>query len=68
LRSLGFSFKRQADRIDLYKKTGSHLRVEVRRRDWLDVDHVRSRLLRCGMPGDDVDGFFKQTDDGKSHP
>lgn len=40
LRSLKFEFKRQADRVDLYKQRGTTARVAVRRNQWHDETYA----------------------------
>lgn len=50
LRSLNFRFKRQADRVEVYKQSGTTRRVEVRRHDWHDETAVRTILRQAGMP------------------
>jgi hypothetical protein len=42
LRHLSFTFKRQADRVMIYKKRGSTRRVEVRRYDLHDEHYARA--------------------------
>jgi ribosome-interacting GTPase 1 len=58
LRSLKFKFKRQADRVEIYKQSGSTLRVEVRRHDWHDETAVRQILRHAKMPQAEIDGFI----------
>jgi hypothetical protein len=58
LRSLHFRFKRQADRVEIYKQSGSTRRVEVRRHDWHDETVVRTLLRQAGMPPNDINAFI----------
>lgn len=60
LRSLKFRFKRQADRVEIYKQSGSTLRVEVRRHDWHDETAARQILKHAGMPQAEIDQFITE--------
>jgi len=53
LRSLGYTFKRQADRVEIYKQKGTTARQEIPRRDWLDDEYA----LRS-IADDNPDSFF----------
>lgn len=59
LRELGYKFKRDCWRVSMYKR-GTH-RVEVRKRDFLDEDAVRSMLRQCGQSPEEIDAFIKCT-------
>jgi hypothetical protein len=61
LRSRGFEFKRQADRVMLWKQRGSSKRVAVRRHGAHDEDYVRSLLKQAGMTDEDIESFIRQT-------
>ncbi len=61
LRDLGYEFKRQADRVMIYKKSGGTTRIAVRRRDMLDVSYVRSLLKQAGLAETDIDTFVSAT-------
>lgn len=58
LGELRYSFKRQADRVMLYKRPGDHNYVTVPRKDLLDEDYVRATLLRSGCSKEDVERFI----------
>jgi len=58
LRSLHFRFKRQADRVEIYKQSGTTCRVEVRRHDWHDETAARTILRQAGMPPADIGAFI----------
>lgn len=58
LRQLKFSFKRQADKVELYVQAGTGLRCSVRRRDLLDPQAVRIALHQAGMPADEIERFI----------
>jgi hypothetical protein len=60
LRSLGFEFKRQADRVMLYKQRGTDVRVGVRRNQMHDEDYARTVLRLAGMPADKIEDFIRQ--------
>lgn len=65
LRSLGFTFKRQGERVMIWKKRGTTQRAEIRRIDLHDDAVARSILLRAGMPAVEVDAFIAQY--GRKH-
>ena len=58
LNGLEFSFKRQADRVMIYKKRGSTARINVRRITLHDEDYCRILLRQAGMPPDEIDRFI----------
>lgn len=60
LRELGFTFDRQADRVELYKKKGDTQRVTVRRKDCLAEETVKQTLAQCGMSAADILSFMGQ--------
>jgi hypothetical protein len=49
LRSKNFSFKRQADRIELWRQNGTTRRVELRRKDLHDVVAAKALLRQAGF-------------------
>ena len=59
LRSLDYTFKRQADRVMLYRQRGGTKRVAVRRRDLHDEDYVRVVLRQAGMPDENIELFIR---------
>jgi len=60
LRQAGFTFKRQADRVEIYKQKGTTTRVTVRRRDLLDAEHVSTVLRQAGLTEAEIATFFQQ--------
>ena len=58
LNGLNFSFKRQADRVMMYKKNGATDRVSVRRVTLHDDDYVRILLKQAGMSPEDIERFI----------
>jgi hypothetical protein len=67
LRSLNFSFKRQADRVMIYKQNGSTRRVGVRRRDYHDESSAREVLKLAGMPADKINEFIASAKKNNRH-
>lgn len=62
LRKLNFSFKRQTDRVDLYKQKGSPRRVSLSRNAMHDPAYVRILLSQAGMPPGEIESFIRETD------
>ncbi len=60
LRSLNYTFKRQADRVCIYKQRGTTKRVEVRRHNWHDEEYCAVLLKQAGMPTEDILKFIAQ--------
>lgn len=65
LRSLKFRFKRQADRVEIYKQSGTTRRVQLRRHDLHDETAARTVLKQAGMAQSDIDAFIESVK--KSH-
>lgn len=61
LRSLGYRFKKQTDRMMLYKRSGSSDRVMVRRNSAHSPEYARTVLKQAGMPPDQIDSFINST-------
>jgi hypothetical protein len=59
LRPLNFTFKRQADRVMIWKQRGSTLRVSVRRNSAHDEEYARTVLRQAGMPADEIEAFIR---------
>jgi hypothetical protein len=57
LRDLGFEFKRQADRVMIWKKRGTTCRVSVRRNSSHDIEYSRTVLKLAGMPEAEIEIF-----------
>jgi hypothetical protein len=62
LRKLKFSFKRQTDRVDLYKQKGSPRRVSLSRNAMHDPTYIRTLLKQAGMADAEIDNFIQETD------
>lgn len=60
LRLLGYRYKTQTERVELHKKSGSTNRVEVRKRDYQDVDTARATLRRAGMDANEIEKFIAE--------
>ncbi len=58
LRSLKFTFKRQSDRVSIYKQRGTTLRVSVRRNKKHDEMYARVILRQAGMLPAEIDSFI----------
>ena len=60
LRDLKYSFKRETDRVHLYKKPGNPTFATVPRKELLDEDNVCNTLKQCGCAQKDIDAFIKE--------
>lgn len=60
LSDLGFRYKRETDRVCLYKKPGNPDYVTVPRRDLIDEDYVATTLKRQGVSEEDAKRFVEQ--------
>jgi hypothetical protein len=58
LHELKYSFKRQADRVCLYKRPNDPHYVTVPRRDLLDEQYVRRTLQQCGCRAAEIEAFI----------
>jgi len=63
LRTLKFSFKRQTDRVEMYKQNGTTLRVQLSKRSMLDVDYAKCLLRSAGMAPEKIEQFIRETDE-----
>lgn len=61
LRSLNFTFKRQADRVTLWRQRGGVKRVAVRRNVAHSEDYAKSILRSAGMSEADIESFVRET-------
>jgi hypothetical protein len=57
LRSIGYSFKREAWRVQFFKK-GTH-RPAIPKRDILDDETAASILRQCKVSADDIASFLR---------
>jgi len=60
IRDLGFKYKRETDRVYLYKKPGNPSFITIPRSDLLDDDFVRVNLKLCGCSKEDIETFIAQ--------
>jgi hypothetical protein len=58
LRAAGFTHKRQAPRVDMWKQRGSLCMVMVARRDFLDRNYVQVVLAQAGLTKQQIAEFF----------
>lgn len=63
IRSKRFRFKRETERIDLYKQQGTSKRVEVRKRDNFDRRSAVYILKTAGFSDDEVRTFLTECDE-----
>lgn len=59
LRAHNFTFKRQSDRMMLWRQRGSQRRVQVRRNGSHDPDYVKTLLRQAGLTIEEIDAFFR---------
>lgn len=57
-RSLNYSFKRQTDRIDVYKERGSTRRVLIKKSASHTPEYARSILRSAGMDEEEIERFL----------
>lgn len=57
IRQLGFSFKRQADRVDIWRR-GTDT-ISLPRRDRIDEDWVRRQFAYLGLSRDEIEQFIR---------
>ena len=58
LRSLNFTFKRQTDRVMIWKQRGTTLRVSVRRHSTHDNEYSAVVLRQAGMSEEEIAAFI----------
>lgn len=63
VKSKGFKFKRQTERIDLYKQTGTSKRVEIRKRDLFDRKSAVHILRTAGFGDQELKDFLGECDE-----
>lgn len=63
IRSLGYSFRRDAWRIQDWKRSTDGHTIQVPKRDILSEEYVRSVLRQAGCDADQITEFLR---DGKS--
>lgn len=62
IKSKGFRFKRQTERIDLFKQQGTTKRVEIRKRDFFDRKSATHILRTAGFTMEEVRDFLGECD------
>lgn len=67
LRSLNFTFKRQADRVTIWRQKGTLTRVALRRVDLHDDDTARSILRQAGMAAAAIENFIQSARCDRRH-
>ena len=60
LRSLNYTFKRQTERVDVYKKRGDTRRSLVRKNASHTPEYARSVLRLAGMNEEEIERFLSQ--------
>jgi hypothetical protein len=58
IRLLGYTFKRQAPRVHLYRRHGSTHYIAVPMKDLLEDEYVAAALRQAGCPEDEVSRFL----------
>ena len=61
VRDQGFTFKKQTERVVIYKERGTTARVAIRRNVMHDELYVRILLRQAGMPADKIERFITNT-------
>ena len=59
IRTLNFTFKRQADRVCIYKQRGTTLRVSIRRNSEHTEEYACEVLRQAGMTRDKIAEFIR---------
>jgi len=60
IRSQGYKFKRQTERIELWKKPGNTHRLEVRKNARHDVEYTKMLLRKAGMSKEKIETFIAE--------
>lgn len=58
LKELGYKFRRQAWRVQIWSHPQTRHQVQVRQKDDIDDDWVKSMLRQAGCPKEDIEQFF----------
>lgn len=58
LRELGYSFKQDAWRVQMFRHPVTLHVIAVRKRDDIDDDWVRSALRQAGCPKEEIEKFI----------
>lgn len=59
VRSLNFTFKKQTDRMMIWRKRGSPLRVQIRRNAYHTAEYAGTVLRQAGMSADEIEAFLR---------
>lgn len=62
LYELGFTFRSQAKRVDIYRRGSDGRRVTLTQRRLLDETAVRSVLGQAGCNNDEIESFLRAAD------
>jgi hypothetical protein len=62
IRSKKFTFKRQADRVEIYKQRGTTLRIMVRRNVAHDPEYAAVILRQAGFEAGEILKFVNEYD------
>ena len=61
IRSKGYEYKRETDKVCLYRKRGTSEVITIRRKqDPLDDSYVRTTLQQMGLSADEIEKFIAQ--------
>jgi hypothetical protein len=55
---LNYHFKRETDRVVIYKQRGATKRIEIRKVSAHDEDYVRILLRQAGLGKDEIEKFI----------
>ena len=59
-RKLNYKFKRQTERVNVYKERGSTRRALIKKSAWHTPEYARSILRSAGMDEEDIEQFLAQ--------
>jgi hypothetical protein len=59
LRDAGWTFKRQAPKVDIWKKRGAVSRISIPRRDLLPMTAVLTILKSAGLTPQQIEDFLR---------
>lgn len=59
-RKLNYTFKRQTERVNVYKERGGTRRVLVKKNAWHTPEYARSILRSAGMNEEDIERFLAE--------
>ena len=59
-RKLNYTFKRQTERVNVYKERGGTRRALVKKNTWHTPEYARSILRSAGMDEEDIERFLAE--------